>query len=293
MNPENRFIFGSFTATSTPPAFLRFKILHFLTLQFLDIRSPSHGRVGLPAHSLRPHPRPLGGAEQAAFVAVDVDGRGLDHQELPAGLSDQRHRALLQVEDGGRVPVLGGVDVALGGGGHHQVTVGQTHLDDSVSELQLLPGVVGHVPQRDGLPPRHGGLVVPPLDPLLYHVGEDDLTVAAGPGHLGPVRRPGDLVDAPRGRLVQAVTPPDLVAQTEGVEGAHGEVLPVRTEGEAGDGIVVEAGAVELAAEHVPDSVATLLPARHYPASAGAPVSAEDEALPAPPASPTLTRSWI
>ena len=84
------------------------------------------------------------------------------------------------------------------------------------------------------------------------------------------------------------MTPPDLVAQTEGVEGAHSEVLPVRTEGEAGDGIVVEAGAVELAAEHVPDSVATLLPARHYPASAGAPVSAEDEALPVPASIPDL-----
>ena len=124
-------------------------------------------------------------------------------------------------------------------------------------------------------------------------MSEDDLAVATGPGHLGPVSRPGDLVNTPGGGLVQAVTPPDLVAQPEGVEGAHSEVLPVRTEGEAGDGIVVEAGAVELAAEHVPDSVATLLPARHYPASAGAPVSAEDEALPAPPASPTLTRSWI
>ena len=34
----------------------------------------------------------------------------------------------LEVYDGGCVPVLGGVDVALGRGGHHQVSVGQAAL---------------------------------------------------------------------------------------------------------------------------------------------------------------------
>ena len=84
------------------------------------------------------------------------------------------------------------------------------------------------------------------------------------------------------------MAPSYLVTQPQGVEGPHGEVLPVGTEGEAGDGIVVETGAVELSAEHVPDPVATLLSPRHYPASAGAPVSAEDQPLPAPPVEGSL-----
>ena len=66
-------------------------------------------------------------------------------------LRDEADGAVLEVEDGGRVPVLGGVDVALRGRGHHQVTVAQRRLDYAVAELQLLPRVVRHVAQGDAL----------------------------------------------------------------------------------------------------------------------------------------------
>ena len=58
------------------------------------------------------------------------------------------------------------------------------NLDDSVPKLQLLPGVIGDVPQGDRLPPSDGGLVVSPLYPLLNDVGEDNLAIATSPSHL-------------------------------------------------------------------------------------------------------------
>ena len=61
-------------------------------------------------------------------------------------LDDEGDGSALQVEDGRGVPVLGGVDVALGRRDHHQMVEPQGELDDPVPELQLLPGVVGNVP---------------------------------------------------------------------------------------------------------------------------------------------------
>ena len=72
------------------------------------------------------------------------------------GLQHQRDGAVLEVEDGGRVPVAGGVDVALGGGDDHQVAVVEGDLDDAVAELEPLPRVVRHVPQGDRLPACFG-----------------------------------------------------------------------------------------------------------------------------------------
>ena len=66
-------------------------------------------------------------------------------------LLDQADRTVFEVKDGGRVPVLGGVDVALGGGHHHQEAVVQAQLDNPVAKLQRLPGVVGNIAQGDGL----------------------------------------------------------------------------------------------------------------------------------------------
>ena len=110
------------------------------------------------------------------------------------GLQQEGHAALLEVEDDRGVPVLGGVHVALRGGGDHQVAVaetclggdldiwvdgeesvcnedvdekvggdesadgddyGEAHLDDPVAELQLLPGLVGDVAQVDRLSTCH------------------------------------------------------------------------------------------------------------------------------------------
>ena len=45
-------------------------------------------------------------------------------------LEDEGYAALLKVEDGGCVPVPGGVDGALGGGGHHQVPMAQARLEE-------------------------------------------------------------------------------------------------------------------------------------------------------------------
>ena len=67
-------------------------------------------------------------------------------------LCDEADGPVLEVEDGWCVPILGGVDVALRGGGHHEVPVPQRRLDDPVAELQLLPRVVRHVAQGDALP---------------------------------------------------------------------------------------------------------------------------------------------
>ena len=44
------------------------------------------------------------------------------------GLQQEGHAALLEVEDNRGVPVLGGVHVALRGGGDHQVAVAETCL---------------------------------------------------------------------------------------------------------------------------------------------------------------------
>ena len=104
------------------------------------------------------------------------------------GLQQEGHAALLEVEDDRGVPVLGGVHVALRGGGDHQVAVAETclggdldiwvngeesvcnemlmkklvvmnmggaYLDDPVAELQLLPGLVGDVAQVDRLSTCH------------------------------------------------------------------------------------------------------------------------------------------
>ena len=60
-------------------------------------------------------------------------------------LRNEADGAILEVEDGGCVPVLGGVHVALRGGRHNEVAVAQRRLDYPVAELELLPSIVGHV----------------------------------------------------------------------------------------------------------------------------------------------------
>ena len=74
------------------------------------------------------------------------------------GLQQEGHTALLQVEDDRGVPVLGGVHIALGGGGDNKVAMAEARLDNPIPELQLLPGFVCHVAQADSFPTRHRGL---------------------------------------------------------------------------------------------------------------------------------------
>ena len=132
---------------------------------------------------------PLGAADKAALVAVQVDGVRLDEEKVLVSLikengiktlysllktiffnlwnfrgvpsvvepgcnylRDEADGAVLEVEDGGGVPVLGGVHVALRGGRHDEVPVAKRRLDYPVTELELLPGVVCHVSQGDALP---------------------------------------------------------------------------------------------------------------------------------------------
>ena len=68
-------------------------------------------------------------------------------------LCDEADGSVLEVKDGGGVPVLGGVHVALRGGRHDEEAVAQRCLDYPVAELELLPGVVCHVSEGDALPP--------------------------------------------------------------------------------------------------------------------------------------------
>ena len=74
------------------------------------------------------------------------------------GLQQEGHAALLQIKDDRGVPVLSGVDVALGSGGNHQVAVAEARLNDPVSKLQLFPRFVCHVAQADSFPSRHSCL---------------------------------------------------------------------------------------------------------------------------------------
>ena len=62
-------------------------------------------------------------------------------------------------------------------------------LDDPVPELEPLCGLVGHVPQADGFPAGHRGLVVAPLQPLLDHVREQHLGRRRGGRRRGRRRR--------------------------------------------------------------------------------------------------------
>ena len=71
---------------------------------------------------------------------------------MSLGLDDEGNGSVFEIKDDGSVPALGGVDVALRRGGHHQVPVAQRRLDDAVPKFQLLPSVVRHVAQRDRLP---------------------------------------------------------------------------------------------------------------------------------------------
>ena len=112
-----------------------------------------------PAEGLWSHSCPLGRTHHPALVAVNVNCCGLHQQEVLVGLQEEGNAALLQVKDDRGVPVLGGVDVALGGGGDNQVTVAEAGLDDPVPELQLLPSFVGHVAQADRFPARHSCLI--------------------------------------------------------------------------------------------------------------------------------------
>ena len=111
-----------------------------------------------PAEGFWSHARPLGRTNHPALVAVNVNCRRLDQQEVLVGLQQEGHAALLQVEDDRGVPVLGGVHVALGGGGNHQVAVAEACLDDPISKLQLLPSFVCHVAEADSFPSRHSCL---------------------------------------------------------------------------------------------------------------------------------------
>ena len=59
--------------------------------------------------------------------------------------------------------------------------------------------------------------------------------------YLSAICRPCDFVDGSGERLVERVGPTNFVAQSEGVEGAGGEVVAVRGPRHGRDGIVMGA----------------------------------------------------
>lgn len=63
----------------------------------------------------------------------------------------------------------------------------QRSVNDTVTELQFVHRVVGHISQSDGFPTRHSGLKLLPLDPFLNDMRKNHMTITASTSHLGPI----------------------------------------------------------------------------------------------------------
>lgn len=70
--------------------------------------------------------------------------------------------------------------------------------------MGLEPGTLPHL---HGSPLGEGDLEVLPLPVLIHHVGKDDMAVAAGPGQLRAICRPGEVEDAECVGLFHSVGP--------------------------------------------------------------------------------------
>mmetsp|Transcript_31829 Transcript_31829/g.91346 ORF Transcript_31829/g.91346 Transcript_31829/m.91346 type:complete len:245 (+) Transcript_31829:1244-1978(+) len=158
------------------------------------------------------------------------------------------------------VPLL--VDETLVVRGDNEGAVGQGHVRDAVSEVQLLLGLVQDVVHHDHVVLVERHVRVLPGEGPVHEAHEDHRPAAAAAGELGAVIAPGDGKDRTDVRRLAAVGPARAVAELQRVVGAHGEVPASGRPRERRDHMVHGRAAEEQPAIRVPDLVLAVLAAR-------------------------------
>lgn len=149
----------------------------------------------------------FGGGDQFAFVGVAVEILTcIDQGEVLGSLDDQEDD-VLDVEDERGGPVHNVVDVALRGRANNKMIMLHAHVDNPLSEVEIIIHFMKAIIDANLVLLIQGGLDMGPGELSVDNRSENDMTIATGTGDDCTVVAPGKAKDRAAFWLIKGVRP--------------------------------------------------------------------------------------
>eukprot|EP00126_Sphaerothecum_destruens_P002346 Sdes_comp15780_c0_seq1m4842 len=179
-------------------------------------------------HEFWLEPSKSGAADESTIVGEDLGAQeGIDQEKVLFRLQNEPHGAVFEVENGGSVPVLHGINYTLGGGGHDQIAEIERSFDDWIAKFQILPGCGQNIFDQNPVALHHHRIDILPHQFLLHQSGKPNRTIRPSRSQLSTITGPRKLQYRPRLWLLQRIRPPNLVTQPQTAEASRSKQLPV------------------------------------------------------------------